>query len=91
MYSCHIIKEDVAYNSVLSVSANARACVFLLLLTRCEEVLVVLRLVQRMVRMRRQYWGWHERVSILQNGHAGGQRVAERRRDHLSQRLGFVQ
>lgn len=61
------------------------------LLTRCEEVLVMLRLVERMVRMWRQDRGWHQRVSVLKDGHPGGEGAAERRGDDLSQRLGFVQ
>lgn len=38
-----------------------------------------------------QDWRWHERVSIFQDGHPGGQRAAERRGDDLPQRLRFVQ
>lgn len=59
--------------------------------TRREEVLVMLRLVQRMVRMRRKDRGWHQRVTVLQDGHPGGQAAAERWGDDLPQRLGFVQ
>lgn len=41
--------------------------------------------------MRRKDRGWHQRVSVLQDGHAGGQGAAERRGDDLPQRLGLVQ
>lgn len=41
--------------------------------------------------MRRKDRGWHQRVSVLQDGHPGGQAAAERRGDDLPQRLGFVQ
>lgn len=59
--------------------------------TRCEEVLVMLRLVQRMVRVRRKDRGRHQGVSVLQDGHPGGQAAAEGRGEHLPQRLGLVQ
>jgi len=61
------------------------------MLTGSEEVLVVLRLVEVVVRMWCQYWGWHQGVAIIQDGHPGGQGAAEGRGDDLSQRLGFVQ
>lgn len=51
----------------------------------------MLRLVQGMMRMRRKDRGWHQRVSVLQDGHPGGQAAAERWGDDLPQRLGFVQ
>lgn len=55
-------------------------------------VLLVLRLVERMVRMRRQDGRRHQRVSVVQEGRdARGQAAAEGRRHHLPQRLGFVQ
>lgn len=59
--------------------------------TGCEEVLVMLRLVQRMVRVRRKDRGRHQWVSVLQDGHPGGQAATERRGDDLPQRLGLVQ
>ena len=59
--------------------------------TRREKVLVMLRFVQRMMGMRRKDRGWHQRVSVLQDGHPGGQAAAEGRGDDLPQRLGFVQ
>lgn len=60
-------------------------------LTGCKEVLVMLWFVERMVRMWRQYWRWHQWVSVLQDGHPGGQGAAEGRGDDIPQRLGFVQ
>lgn len=51
----------------------------------------MLRLVQGVMRVRRQDRGWHQRVAVLQDGHPGGQAAAERRGDDLPQRLGFVQ
>lgn len=51
----------------------------------------MLWLVERMVRMRREYRRWHQRISVLEDGHAGCQGAAERRGDDLSQRLGLVQ
>ena len=41
--------------------------------------------------MWREYWGWHQWISILKDGHPGGQGATEGRGNHLSQRLGFVQ
>lgn len=61
------------------------------MLTRSEEVLVVLWLMERMVRMWRQDRGGHQRVPILQDRHPGGKGAAERRGYDLSQRFGFVQ
>lgn len=81
----------VSFSALLCISQKFVEACTPPLLTRREEVLVVLRLVQRMVRMRRQYRGRHQRVSVLEDGHPGGQGAAERRGDDLSERLGFVQ
>lgn len=51
----------------------------------------MLRLMQRMMRVRREDRGRHQWVSVLQDGHPGGQAAAEGRGEHLPQRLRLVQ
>lgn len=60
-------------------------------LTRGEEVGVMLWFVQRMVRMRCEDRGGHERVSVFEQRHPRCERVGERRRENIPQRFRFME
>lgn len=61
------------------------------LLTGGEEVGVMLWFVQRMVRMGGEDRGGHEGVSVFEQRHPRCERVGERRRKHIPQRLRLVE